>query len=335
MRFALLFFKFKTDMHRRDFIKALSAAACAGFFAAPSFGADAKKFKMKFSPRLGFSFGVPTAGRDPIKLMEYFKGCGLLAVEGVCPINHSKKFSPAEIEKQIQIGEKARELGLEVGSLSSMNEKDVPTMTANKVRRADGSIVEDKPALRAMLEGQLETTFGVLERVGSKILIIGPGALDRKLDWRKQYDNVIENMSFCADICKKRGFVMEIEALNTVKDHPGVFCVNNTLAARIARDVDSPACGILYDIYHEYMQAGNLSSLDDPNVWKSIVSFHVADAPGRNEPGSGEIDYAGVFKKIWDKGYRGFIGLEHGQTVKTPEKDAEILKTYRAFDAQV
>lgn len=322
-------------MHRRDFIKALSAAACAGFFAAPSFGADAKKFKMKFSPRLGFSFGVPTAGRDPIKLMEYFKGCGLLAVEGVFPINHSKKFSPAEIEKQIQIGEKARELGLEVGSLSSMNEKDVPTMTANKVRRADGSIVEDKPALRAMLEGQLETTFGVLERVGSKILIIGPGALDRKLDWRKQYDNVIENMSFCAGICKKRGFVMEIEALNTVKDHPGVFCVNNTLAARIARDVDSPACGILYDIYHEYMQAGNLSSLDDPNVWKSIVSFHVADAPGRNEPGSGEIDYAGVFKKIWDKGYRGFIGLEHGQTVKTPEKDAEILKTYRAFDAQV
>ena len=186
-----------------------------------------------------------------------------------------------------------------------------------------------------MLEEQLETTFGALGRVGSKILIIGPGALDRKLDWRKQYDNVVENMSFCADICKKRGFVMEIEALNTVKDHPGVFCVNNTLAARIARDVDSPACGILYDIYHEYMQAGNLSSLDDPNVWKSIVSFHVADAPGRNEPGSGEIDYAGVFKKIWDKGYRSFIGLEHGQTVKTPEKDAEILKTYRAFDAQV
>ena len=186
-----------------------------------------------------------------------------------------------------------------------------------------------------MLEEQLENTFGVLSRVGSKILIIGPGALDKELDWRKQYDNVIDNMSFCADICKKRGFIMEIEALNTVKEHPGVFCVNNTLAARIARDVNSPACGILYDIYHEYMQTGNLSSLDDENVWNRIVSFHVADAPGRNEPGSGEIDYAKVFKKIWDKGYRGFIGLEHGQSIKTPEQDAEILKRYRAFDAQV
>ncbi|HIV05185.1 MAG TPA: TIM barrel protein [Candidatus Merdousia gallistercoris] len=290
---------------------------------------------MKFSPRLGFSFGTPTAGNDPIKLMQYFKNCGLLAVEGVCPINHSKKISQQDIEKQLQIGETAKKLGLEVGSLSSMNEKDVPTMTANKVKRPDGSIVADKPALRAMLEEQLENTFGVLSRVGSKILIIGPGALDKELDWRKQYDNVIDNMSFCADICKKRGFIMEIEALNTVKEHPGVFCVNNTLAARIARDVNSPACGILYDIYHEYMQTGNLSSLDDENVWNRIVSFHVADAPGRNEPGSGEIDYAKVFKKIWDKGYRGFIGLEHGQSIKTPEQDAEILKRYRAFDAQV
>ena len=299
-------------MHRRDFIKTFSVAAGAALFSAHSFGADFKKFKMKFSPRLGFSFGTPTAGNDPIKLMQYFKNCGLLAVEGVCPINHSKKISQQDIEKQLQIGETAKKLGLEVGSLSSMNEKDVPTMTANKVKRPDGSIVADKPALRAMLEEQLENTFGVLSRVGSKILIIGPGALDKELDWRKQYDNVIDNMSFCADICKKRGFIMEIEALNTVKEH-----------------------GILYDIYHEYMQTGNLSSLDDENVWNRIVSFHVADAPGRNEPGSGEIDYAKVFKKIWDKGYRGFIGLEHGQSIKTPEQDAEILKRYRAFDAQV
>lgn len=267
--------------------------------------------------------------------MEYFKGCGLLAVEGVCPINHSRKFSSAEIEKQIQIGEKARELGLEVGSLSSMNEKDVPTMTANKVRRADGSIAEDKPALRAMLEEQLETTFGALGRVGSKILIIGPGALDRKLDWRKQYDNVVENMSFCADICKKRGFVMEIEALNTVKDHPGVFCVNNTLAARIARDVDSPACG--HTLRHlPRIHAGGQSIVARRPERLEVDSL----LPCRRRPGQKRARLRrnrlrGVFKKIWDKGYRGFIGLEHGQTVKTPEKDAEILKTYRAFDAQV
>lgn len=105
---------------------------------------------------------------------------------------------------------------------------------------------------------------------------------------------------------------MEIEALNTVKEHPGVFCVNNTLAARIARDVNSPACGILYDIYHEYMQTGNLSSLDDENVWNRIVSFHVADAPGRNEPGSGEIDYAKVFKKSGTRATAALSGLNTG-----------------------
>mgnify|MGYP000059705416 CR=1 FL=1 len=98
-------------MHRRDFIKTFSVAAGAALFSAHSFGADFKKFKMKFSPRLGFSFGTPTAGNDPIKLMQYFKNCGLLAVEGVCPINHSKKISQQDIEKQLQIGETAKKLG--------------------------------------------------------------------------------------------------------------------------------------------------------------------------------------------------------------------------------
>ena len=97
-------------MHRRDFIKTFSVAAGAALFSAHSFGADFKKFKMKFSPRLGFSFGTPTAGNDPFKLMQYFKNCGLLAVEGVCPINHSKKISQQDIEKQLQIGETAKKL---------------------------------------------------------------------------------------------------------------------------------------------------------------------------------------------------------------------------------
>lgn len=327
-------------MDRRNFIKLFStgtaAVALGGCATAGVNAKDAKsrKFRMKFSPRLGFSFGVPTAGRDPIKQMEYFAANGLIAVEGVYPIRHNKKVTQKEIEQQIAIGEAARRLGLEVGSLSSMNEKFVPNMTGNKILK-DGKFVEDQKAMRAILESQLEYTFEVLKRVGSKVLIIGPGAMDKHMDWKKQYENVVSNMSFCAEIAKKNGYVLEIEALNTVKDHPGCFCVNNTLAARIANDVNSPACGILYDIYHEYMQVGNVDSLDNPKVWDRIVSFHVADAPGRCEPDSGEMDYDTIFKKIWDKGYRGFIGLEHGQTVKTPAHDAKILATYRRFDNMV
>ena len=82
------------------------------------------------------------------------------------------------------------------------------------------------------------------------------------------------------------------------------------------------------------MQVGNLNSLDDDNVWSCIESFHIADAPKRCEPTSGVIDYAKVLDKVWDKGFRGFLGLEHRQTENTKECDLRILEIYRKLDKQ-
>ena len=323
----------KIYMKRRQF---LSLTTSASLFALSMRGANlfageattAKPFKMLFAPRVGMPTFQQMAGKDEIKRMEFFKGQGFRGVEGVVFIQHKKPFSDKQKQRQKLIGEKAKELGLAMGPQSSMNEKDVPTMTANKT--LDGK--SGKTAIRDMLKRQLETTFGVLENVGGKTFIIGPGALDKELEWDRQYANVVENMAFCADIVGKAGFVMEIEPLNTVS-HPGVFCDRAELGARICRDVNMPSCRILYDIFHEQMQVKNLDSLDNPDVWKYIESFHVADAPDRNEPGTGIIDYPKVFKKIWDKGFRGIIGLEHMQSAKTIECEKQIIDRYRSYDA--
>ena len=61
----------------------------------------------------------------------------------------------------------------------------------------------------------------------------------------------------------------------------------------------------------------------------------MADAPSRHEPTTGIIDYKKVLKKIWDKGYRGFIGLEHGQTDKSLAGDRKLLQIYRDIDSVV
>ena len=58
----------------------------------------------------------------------------------------------------------------------------------------------------------------------------------------------------------------------------------------------------------------------------------IGDVPGRNEPTTGEINYKNVFKHIWDKGYRGILGMEHGQSDRSLEGDKKLLRAYREVD---
>ncbi len=326
---------------RRKFFGGMSAAMLATMLGAcastecksgNSCGKTAKadKFKMKFAPRGLFA---ASCGKDPFKRFKWLSENGFWAVEGVVFVNPDKIYKQEEINLQRALGAYAREVGLEMGCVSSMNNKDFPVMTANQVP-VKGKVIRDKKAVRDCLARQMDNTFAVMERLGSKQFIIGAGTNDSELSPEKQYENTVENMAFCADYCKRYGFTMEIEPLNT-KSHPNLYIDRAELGAKIVRDVNNPHCRLLFDIFHEQMQVGSLDALDKPEVWNCIESFHIADAPSRQEPGTGNIDYKKVLKKIWDKGYRGFIGLEHGQTDKSLEGDRKLLQIYRDLDSVV
>ncbi|MFO0268559.1 MAG: TIM barrel protein, partial [Cyclobacteriaceae bacterium] len=88
---------------------------------------------------------------------------------------------------------------------------------------------------------------------------------------------------------------------------------------------------ILYDVYHMQRNEGNLI----PNIercWNEIAYFQVGDNPGRKEPGTGEINYRNLFKFIYDKGYRGVVGMEHGNAKEGREGELMLIKAYREAD---
>ncbi len=328
---------------RRDFVK-LAILSSVGLMMGcssnkkveecdPSLKYGAKrKFKMKFTPRFPMGY-ASIAGKDPFVRMQFFRDAGFTAVEGVVFVAHNgKEYTEKEKALQIALGKKAKELGLEMGNVSSMNDKDYAMMGEYQLP-IKGKYVSSKEGLREELVRRMEKTFGVLERLGSKEFIIGAGTKGSKLSATKQMDNTIENMAFCADYVAKRGYKIVIEPLNTTS-HPNIFIDNATKGAEIVRAVNKPSCRLLYDLFHEQMQVGNLNSLDDDKVWNCIESFHIADAPQRCEPTSGVIDYKKVLMKIWDKGFRGFLGLEHRQTENTKECDLRILQIYRDLDIQ-
>ncbi|MBS1576927.1 MAG: xylose isomerase, partial [Bacteroidetes bacterium] len=69
------------------------------------------------------------------------------------------------------------------------------------------------------------------------------------------------------------------------------------------------------------------------SCWDEIAYFQIGDNPGRNEPTTGEVNYKNIFKHIYHKGYKGVLGMEHGNSVKGKEGEARLIKAYRESDA--
>ena len=97
------------------------------------------------------------------------------------------------------------------------------------------------------------------------------------------------------------------------------------------KSVNSPSCKILFDIYHQQIQEGNLIS-NIESCWDEIAYFQIGDNPGRNEPTTGEINYKNIFKYIHDKGYKGVLGMEHGNSKSKKEGEKAVIEAYKKVD---
>ena len=101
-----------------------------------------------------------------------------------------------------------------------------------------------------------------------------------------------------------------LEPLNVLVDHKGYFLETSAEGFEMVDEVGSEAVKLLYDIYHQQITEGNLIANLTANVAK-LGHVHVADVPGRHEPGTGEINYRNVFKAVADAGYQRYVGLEY------------------------
>ncbi len=119
------------------------------------------------------------------------------------------------------------------------------------------------------------------------------------------YDMLLE----CAKIAEESGIAMNLEPLNITTDHVGNYLKNTQMAAEMTRLIGSPKLKILYDVYHMQLNEGSLCD-NITHYADQLGHIHVADAPGRHEPGTGEINYTNVFACLEAVGYAGRIGFE-------------------------
>lgn len=169
----------------------------------------------------------------------------------------------------------------------------------------------------------------VAKRCNAKWLTVVPGFFERKLPLDIQTANVIDSLRKGAEILEPHGLVMVLEPLS---DTPELFMRTSAQTYLLCKAVNSPSCKILYDIYHMQRNEGDLIPSME-RAWDEIAYIQIGDNPGRKEPTTGEINYKNIFKYLHGKGYKGVMGMEHGNALKGKEGELALIKAYREVDS--
>ena len=303
------------SVERRSFLKSIGLAG-AGLITSSawagnrSFLFQEKKFNANFAPHFGMFFNH--AGSDELDQLQYIYDAGFRAFE-----DNGMKNRP--IKKQEAIADKMKELGMQMG-----------VFVAHKINWKKPTLTTGDKSHRDSFLKDVEESVEVAKRVNAKWMTVVPGHVDEKLDMETQTQHVIDSLKLASKILEPHGLIMVLEPLNH-RDHPGMFLTSTPQVLDVCEKVNSPSCKILFDIYHQQITEGDLI----PNInkaWDHIAYFQIGDNPGRREPTTGEINFRNVFQHIYDKGYRGILGMEHGKSMGGKEGEVALMKAYRAVD---
>ena len=301
-------------MKRRNFIQNSTLTAASLMAVNPLFSNNNSNpnhvYNLNYAPHFGMFKNH--AGSDIFNQLEFIKDQGFKAFE-----DNGMKNRDAKTQEKI-------------GNFLSNYNIEMGVFVAHKIYWNEPNLASGDLNKRSEFLNDISTSVDVAKRVNAKWMTVVPGHLDLRKDMNYQTQNVIETLKQASEILEKHDLTMVLEPLN-FRDHPGLFLTESPQAFQICKAVNSKSCKILFDIYHQQIQEGNLI----PNIeasWNEIAYFQIGDNPGRNEPTTGEINYKNIFKYIYDKGFNGVLGMEHGNSLKGLEGELKLINSYKKVD---
>ena len=305
-------------MKRRSFIKKSMAIASAPFITSGLLArtiweksTGKKPFNLNYAPHFGMF--KHNAGDDPIDQLQFMYDHGFRSLED----NGMKSRSKSD---QIKISKKMSRLGMDMG-----------VFVAHKIYWREPNLTSGDKELHDEFVQNVKDSIEIAKRVNARWMTVVPGHVDLKKEMAYQTANVVEALRRASKLLEPHGLIMVLEPLNWWTNHAGQFLTEIPQAYEICRAVDSPSCKILFDIYHQQISEGNLLPNMDKS-WNEIAYFQIGDNPGRKEPTTGEINYLNVFKHIHSKGFKGIMGMEHGNSKSGKAGEMAVIEAYRKVD---
>jgi hydroxypyruvate isomerase len=166
------------------------------------------------------------------------------------------------------------------------------------------------PDHRDAFLADIRHAIGWAKKLDVPQIILMSGTIQPGMTHEAQYASLIESAKRATDLAEAADVTLIIENLNSKVNHPGYFLTSAAEALKAVKEVDHPRFRFLYDLYHEYVQNGDpLSLINDAEPYVAV--FHVADAPGRHDPGTGEMKWADLYTTIGKSTYANYIALEY------------------------
>jgi len=304
-------------MRRRQFF-----GACAGAAAATA-GASFATTTVSAATCLANSDAVQATvnGTPPFKLSVM-----LWTVYGKLPFDQ-------RLEKVAEAGYHAVEL---VEEYKNFTKEDYARFRAKK-RELNLTVDATSGISRSLCDSSQRDAFlqevraklPVLEELECNKLIILSGDKVPGQSPQQMHQNCIEGLKRAADIAAVKNVGILLENIDP-EENPKYFLTSVSEGFEIVRSVGAPNVQFLYDFFHDQIAEGNLLAKLEKNL-NLIGVVHIADVPGRHDPGTGEINYPNIFRKLGQLGFNGYVAMEfipEGETVAGLRAAREMAMKY-------
>ncbi len=201
------------------------------------------------------------------------------------------EFWGSEGKDLIKIGEKAAQNNLDIAATVGL------------------SSILTEPAKAEEAVSSIKDSIKICQQLNTRNLIVTTGNEQDNLSRKEQHNNIVEVLKRVKKDAEEAEVILVLEPLNTAVNHAGYYLSSSYEGYEILNKVDSPYIKLLFDVYHQQITEGNIIQNIKENI-DLIGHFHIADVPGRHQPGTGELNYLNIFKAIADTDYDGFVGCE-------------------------
>jgi hydroxypyruvate isomerase len=299
-------------MKRRHFLQIGSAGAFSltAFAGGRLACGGAHPFLRDYAPHLDMFRNH--AGWDPLDQIRFLADEGFRSIEDT-----GLRAKPSAL--QARIGSELARRKMSLVSFTGVADFGRPTFASG---RRD---------LRHEVLGELRCAIETAERVGARSLSVVPGQRDPALSPSDQRRHAIELLHRCADVCEPRGLVLLLEPIDHGPGHSRMFLRSARQAAALCQAIGRPSCRILVDVYQQTVVGEDVLQLlgDARDV---LGHVQLGDFPGRKEPGTGVLDFRELLTTLDAIGYRGALGMEHGNAIPGLAGERAVINAYIALD---
>jgi hydroxypyruvate isomerase len=176
---------------------------------------------------------------------------------------------------------------------------------------------------------EVRAKLPVLEELECNKLIILSGDKVPGQSPQQMHQNCIEGLKRAADVAAAKNVGLLLENIDP-EENPKYFLTSVSEGFEIVRSVHAPNVQFLYDFFHGQIAEGNLLAKLEKNL-DLIGVVHIADVPGRHDPGTGEINYPNIYRKLGQLGFNGYVAMEFipaGETVAALRAAREMAMKY-------